>query len=169
VPGKYHINSWLICLLLSSTCSYAETTTDQPIEIRADSMQLNIEDGDSEYRGNVLIRRGDITLQGDLVHISRSEGEVRQILVEGKPASYEQLSGSVSTDAKSNNMLFDVNSNILTMRDAARLHHDDQIIESNFIQFDTDKQVLLAGQQDKSNTTQDKQRVNIILSPSKKP
>lgn len=171
MPIKRPLIPALLCLLTVSTAIGAESASPrQAIEIRADKMQLDIYGGDSEYQGNVLIRKGEISLQGDRVLISRRAGEVQQITVEGDPASYQQKTDLVDTSAQSSTMLFDVSTNILTMKDSARLQHDDQIIESNYIQFDTDKQLLLAGHKDaKGGTDAPKQRVNIILSPSKKP
>lgn len=164
------IPAMLYLLTVSIAIGAESSAARQAIEIRADKMQLDIRGGDSEYQGNVLIRKGNIKLEGNRVLISRHAGEVQRITVEGDPASYHQKTDLVDTRAQSSTMLFDVSTNILTMKDSARLHHDDQVIESNYIQFDTDKQLLLAG---RKNTTGEtgvtKQRVNIILSPSNKP
>ncbi len=137
---------------------------EERIEIRADFMQLDIKNGNSEYRGNVLIRKGDVELRGDSVKISKQNGKVEQIHVRGKPARYRQGS---AVQAQSERMLFEVTKDILTLNTNARLQQRDQLIESQYIRFDTGKQVLLAGSDKKQNTgSGGKQRVNIILSPT---
>ena len=128
-------------------------------------MLLNIENGSSEYTGNVIIQRGAITLQGDKVVIKRYDNTVQHIIIEGKPARYKQEGEQNYAEAESETMQFDVDSNLLTMTSNVRLKQSDQLIESQHIQLDTEKQILLGG----GNTAaDDKQRINIILSPKQK-
>ncbi len=154
----------LALLLASAGAAFA--ANDGAIRIRADFMQLDVKNGSSEYRGNVLIEKGDITLSGDNVSISKHDGGVSRITITGSPARYRQT-GDKPTQAQSRLMLFDVSSNILTLKTDARLQQNQQRVESQFIQFDTDKQVLLAGSDNKQGAG--RQRVNIILGPDNPP
>ena len=157
----------IAALALMLACAGAAFAADDgAIRIRADFMQLDTKNGSSEYRGNVLIEKGEITLSGDSVSISKHDGGVSRITVTGSPARYRQT-GDKPTQAQSRLMLFDVSSNILTLKTDARLQQNQQRVESQFIQFDTDKQVLLAGSDKKQG--EGRQRVNIILGPDNPP
>jgi lipopolysaccharide export system protein LptA len=152
-------------LFINSVCLAADDA-QQPIKISADSMQLDINNGNSEYRGNVSIQKGSILLQGELVIISRSDNTVDNIKITGTPASYQQQTEQGDTRAQSEIMWFDVNTNILTMKINARLNQGRQLIESQTIQFDTDNQTVLAGATSAGSTgNKNKQRVNITLTP----
>lgn len=159
----YKLIALSVIMLLTVTIQAADTN-EQAIRIQADFMQLDIRDGSSEYRGNVLIEKGSTRLSGDSVQIRKKNGQPNRISIRGKPARYSRPDGSQPTTAQSELMLFDLDSEILTLKNGARLQQKDQLIESDFIRFDTRKQVLLAGS-DKKRGSPAKQRVNIILSP----
>ncbi len=155
-------------LLLLATCLHysamAADSIDHEITIQADHMQLDLHNGNSMYTGNVRIEKGDIVLSGERVLINKKHDRTDSIQVLGKPARYSQKTADVDVSAQSEQMFFDLNTNILTMKDKARLQQQGQLIESDYIAFDTDKQALLAGKQDQA---QPGQRVNIILTPEK--
>lgn len=158
-----HSIAFIITVILL-LCGFTAWANDEelPIEIQADSMQMDFKKGQSEYSGNVLIRKGNITLQGDQIFVSRLNDEIERIRVTGKPARYKQQNTLDTITAQSDTMLFEVKSNLLSLTNNAQLKQNDQVIESQHIQFDTVKQILIGGGK---QTGSSKQRVNIILSP----
>ena len=158
MPGDT-LRCGLLCLLCA--CLPAQAQNDTRIEIHADTMRMDINNGSSEYHGDVLIRKGDIELRGDSVSIRKQAERVEQVRVTGKPAHFRQ---GDAVQAQSEVMLFDVASNMLTLKIRARLQQRDHLVESALIRFDTERQILLAG----AGNTPDKngkRRVNIILNP----
>jgi lipopolysaccharide export system protein LptA len=64
---------------------------DQPIELEADSADLDEGKGLSVYRGNVELRQGSMRLQADTVTVKFDEGQANQVIAEGRPVKFEQL------------------------------------------------------------------------------
>jgi lipopolysaccharide export system protein LptA len=154
----------LMCLLCVSLQVSAEDRTQ--ILIHADSMQLDINTGSSVYRGNVSFIKGTIRLSGDTVTVDSKDGSIRMITIEGDPARYSDISPEARVHAESATMEYSVANNQLNMQGAARLEQDGRVVESQHILYDTDKQLILAGQP-AGETSDPEQRVNITLTPKK--
>ncbi len=166
-----------IILLLSvnpavSSSATADTTTiagkkgSDEVQIQADSMKLDLETGDSTYRGNVSIIQGAITLTGEKVIITRKNNEIHNIRVEGNPARYLQ---DENTDnkvyASSQYMKYIAQKNRLILTGDAVLEQANQNVESQRIVYDTQNKVIIAGKHSSPEHSGD--RVNITLTPKK--
>lgn len=140
----------------------------EPVNIEADRMQMRLESGSSIYTGNVSLSRGTMRLTGDRLIVDRPDPELMQVEVFGDPARFEQTSQDDVTRAESRRMRYDSSTEILTLEQDARLDHDRQLIESDLIRFDTNRETLLAGGNTGAETDAEdsKQRVNIILEPA---
>ncbi len=153
---------WLVCLLTSSLLANA----GEKILIRADSMQLDINTGESVYRGNVSFTQGTIKLKGNQITVSNENGDLRHVKIEGTPARYSDNNPEAQVTARSQYMDYNVANSQLSMRGAARLEQGDRIVESDHILYDTEKKLILAGQTTGA-TGEPGQRVNITLTPKK--
>ena len=145
---------------------------NEKILIDADYMQLNIETGYSVYIGNVNIKQGELKLTGDKVTIQQTKGEVERITVTGKPAHYNHVTDKgENIQAESEHMVYTANENKLVMTVNANLKQPENQVSSQKIVYDTEKKIVIAG--DKSETSSagsdNKQRVNITLTPKKDP
>jgi lipopolysaccharide export system protein LptA len=154
----------LICLLGSSLQVSAEDRSQ--VLIHADSMQLDINTGNSVYRGNVSFVQGSTRLSGDTVTVNSKNGSINTVKIEGSPARYSDTSPAGRVLAESSRMEYSVLNNQLSMEGAARLEQDDRVVQSQHIIYDTEKQLILAGQP-AGETSDPDQRVNIILTPKK--
>lgn len=144
---------------------------NEKIFIDADYMQLNIETGYSIYIGNVNIKQGELKLTGDKVTIQQTKEEVERITVIGKPAQYNHITEKgENIQAESEHMVYTASENELVMTVNANLKQPDHQVSSQKIVYDTEKKIVIAG--DKSDTStgkENKQRVNITLTPKKDP
>ena len=65
---------------------------DQPIEVEADTAELDDVQKVSVYRGNVVVIQGTIRMTGDVMTVHQTEdGDLDTLVLEGKPATYRQL------------------------------------------------------------------------------
>lgn len=151
--------SVILLYLLALPVAVATGANQQRINIQADTMTMEVSSGNSIYEGNVRFERQDIVLSGDMIKLERDDAGSMQVQVIGAPARYHQTSGNNPTKAQSQRMDFDDRTDVLTMNKDARLEHDGQLIESDHIEYDTTRKVLLAG----GKKADDKKRVNIIL------
>ena len=143
----------------------------EKIYIDADYMQLNIETGYSVYTGNVNIKQGELILTGDKVTIQQSKKEVERITVTGKPAHYNHITDKgENIQAESEKMVYTASENKLVMTINANLKQPDHQVSSQKIVYDTEKKIVIAGDKRETSTGSDnKQRVNITLTPKKDP
>jgi lipopolysaccharide export system protein LptA len=155
-----------ILLCLVSIGFQAHADSKEQILIHADSMQLDVNTGNSVYRGNVSFTQGKIEIHGDTVTVISKNGSIQEVKIEGDPARYSDTSQNNHVLAESTNMDYSVADNQLSMQGKARLEQGDRLVQSENILYDTKKQIVLAGQSS-SDSKDPSQRVNIILTPKK--
>lgn len=162
----------LLCIQANSFAAGSTINSAEKIFINADYMQLNIESGNSVYTGNVKISQGQLVLTGDKVTLEQTSDAIERITITGKPAHYNHITEKgENIQAESERMVYTASRNELIMTVNAKLSQPDHKVSSQKIVYDTEKQIVIAG--DKSNTSagsDDKsQRVNITLTPKKAP
>ena len=157
-------------ILISQANAFAAENVEK-IYIDADYMQLNIETGYSVYIGNVNIKQGELKLTGDKVTIQQTREEVERITVTGKPAHYNHITDKgENIQAESEHMIYTASKNELVMTVNANLKQPDHQVSSQKIVYDTEKKIVIAGDKSETSTGSDnKQRVNITLTPKKDP
>lgn len=154
----------------------------EKIMINADHMQMNLESGKSVYTGHVKISQGALQLTGDVVTLEQKENEVDRIIVTGKPARYNHVTEQGETiEAESEHMVYTASQNKLIMTVNARLQQPEHQLSSQKIVYDTLNNTVMAGgtgskpasdtpgSTPASKKPDDKQRVNITLTPKKSP
>ncbi len=62
----------------------------EPIDIEADQALFDERSGTNIFRGDVMLRRGDLTITADKVTLHRKEGHLERAVAEGKPARFTQ-------------------------------------------------------------------------------
>jgi lipopolysaccharide export system protein LptA len=68
------------------------TDKDKPIEVEADTAELDDVNNVSVYTGNVVLTQGSIRMTGDKMTVYNTENnELDTLIMEGRPATYRQL------------------------------------------------------------------------------
>lgn len=160
-----------LCLFCLSGLTLAADVIDntaEPVFILADQMFFNLESDTSTYSGNVNIKQGTMSLSGDNIELQYKDNAVIKIIAKGNPAKYHQI-GTDGADIKAQSQLlrYIAKENRLIMTKQAKLTQQDQVIESDHIVYDTEKQTLVAGQT--STSSEPSQRVKITLTPNSNP
>lgn len=79
-------------LCLAAPAHALSTDKDQPIEVEADSAEMDDVKNVSIYRGNVIVTQGSIRMTGDVMTVYQTEtDDLDHLIVDGKPATYKQL------------------------------------------------------------------------------
>ena len=69
-----------------------ESDKNQPIEVEANTAELDDIKNVSVYTGNVIVTRGTIRMTGDKMTVYHTENdELDTLIMEGRPATYRQL------------------------------------------------------------------------------
>ena len=168
----------LFCLLGSLTAFSLSTDKDQPIEVEADEAELDDKNDVSVYRGNVIVRQGSIHMTGDVMTVySKGGDELDYIIIEGSPATYEQLpdNSNVRDQAQAKRMEYYELKNLVVLIKDAQVKQDTSTLAGERIEYNTElSRVKAWGQANGEGTAQTpasekKSRVKLILKKKKEP
>ena len=142
---------------------------NQPLYIQAGSVEIHEKDGISIYKNNVLITRGSMIIQGELIHVHTSANEVKKIRVEGVPAKFKQLNDQdEEISAQSLQMEYQANNNKLILNKEAILIQGQNRFTSEHIVYDTQQDIVQAGDPTTKDSESETERVTITIQPAKK-
>lgn len=106
----------------------ADTTESKnyPVDISADQLISQTKGGQSEYRGNVLLERNKLTLQGNSLKIIHPGDKLQQATMSGSPAKFKDYLPKkqqwVNGEAKT--ILFQQEKDTITLTDNAYIVMD---------------------------------------------
>ena len=63
---------------------------DQPIDIRADRVEISEKEEISQYIGNVNLKQGTLNIQADKITVYLNNGKLNRIVIQGDPATFQQ-------------------------------------------------------------------------------
>lgn len=150
----------LLFLLAAGTVPALESDREQPIELAADSVDIDEGKGVSIYRGDVDLRQGSIRLRADVVTVHQAERKPTRIVAEGQPVKFQQQSAEGPVRGEARRVEYEVNSENLVLIGDALLVQNRDSMRSDRIVYDRVKSVVKAGA-----AAQGKQRVRISIEP----
>lgn len=138
------------------------TDREQPIDIKADQLDIDDKKHISIYQGHVEMRQGSLHIKADkIVFHFNPQNELQRLEVQGAPATLEQLnnkneklSGSAKNITYSDDLL------LLKLQGKALFKTDSDTIESEWITVNTQTEALKAGGINASD------RVRMIIKPN---
>ncbi len=138
----------------------------QPIEISADSAQINEQTGIILYTGNVVISQGSMQIKASKVELFRKNDDIDSIIASGSPASFVQqpASNKPITTAYGMRMEYKINSQTLTITDKAKVVQDKDSFSGERIVYQMDKAIVNAY----SGNGSSGERVQMIIQPKAK-
>lgn len=176
-PGPFaKLNSivFLCVSLFITTSAWAlSTDKDQPIEIEANSADLDDAKGVTIYRGNVIVTQGSVHMTGDTMTVYFTDGELDTLIMEGQPATYKQLpdGSKIYDEAEALRMEYYELKNIIILIDKASFKQEGLSFSGNRIEYDTEHSRVKAKgsvKQSGADASSSGERVKIILKPKKK-
>lgn len=154
----------LIIILLAGNCLALATDKDQPVEIEADSVDINESEGTSVYKGKVVINQGSMQLKADTVTVYYEDRKPYKLVAVGKPVRFKQLPDKAKeyVTGKGNRLVYRINSEELTLTDDAELHQGKDSFKSDRIVYDRVNARLKAGAVAKGS-----ERVRVSIQPTR--
>ena len=166
-PERHPRPALLAALLLTLCAPQAmalSTDKDQPIDIVADSVDIDEARGTSTYTGNVEINQGSIRLQADKVVVEHRPDQPRKVNATGAPAKFRQLPDNskeyITGSAKQ--LQYRLDSEELLLNGDAQLNQGKDKFKSDRIVYDRVRAVVKAGA-----AAQGKERVRVTIQPGK--
>jgi len=81
----------VLSLIVSANALAASADRQQPVDMAARAGDATLADGDSILSGEVVITQGSLDIRADKATLTRSAGELSQVVFEGQPASLKQI------------------------------------------------------------------------------
>lgn len=168
----------LALMAIGSAAFPLSTDKDQPIEVEADSAELDDIKNISIYRGNVIVVRGSIRMTGDTMTVHHTEDEeLSELVLEGRPATYRQLpdKSTVYDEAQALRMEYYELKSLVILIDNALVTQEGLRFSGDRIEYDTALSQVKAWSKPGSEIAepgvapQEGGRVKIIIKKKKKP
>lgn len=148
----------LLLMLAGPVALALESDKEQPIELAADSVDIDESKGVSIYRGDVDVRQGSMQLRADVVTVHHNKRKPSKVVAEGRPAKFRQSSTKGPVKGEARRVEYEVGSeNLVLIGDAVVVQGKDSM-RSDRIVYDRVKSVVKAGAAAKG-----KQRVRITI------
>jgi lipopolysaccharide export system protein LptA len=153
--------TWLLLALLAchGSAFALASDKDQPIELSADSVDVDQGKGQSTYKGDVDMRQGSMRLQAEQVVVRNQGNKPNRVIATGKVRFQQQTEdGLVKARAKKADYV--VNSELLELTGDASLTQRGDTMHSDRIVYDRVKHKVKAGA-----AASGSQRVKITIQP----
>ncbi len=164
---KKLINLIVLLLLwgLSGVSVALSTDPEQPVNIEADTAEIDDERGVTEYTGSVVMTQGTIRIRADKVTIYTGDEGLERAVLLGKPARFRQRPDNsdkfIRASAKKIEYL--ATKNMLYLIDNAKVSQGADSFQGNRLAYDTKRSIVKA-----RKAKSGKQRVKITITPKKK-
>lgn len=178
-PFIFPKNIIFIFALFCMTTEVQALSSDKhaPAHIEADRVVMHEKDNLSIYHGNVKIIKGSVRLSGDKITIKNKAGKLHSIIILGNPATFSQQNDlGEAVSAQSQQMEYNGLSGMLELKEQAILIKNKSQFSSAHIIYDTQKDVVTAGQAEPAETSTSESpnieppapaRVQITIHPEK--
>lgn len=162
--STHRTNLLAIALLgcLSGPAFALATDKDQPLDLEADSAEIDEGKGMSVYVGNVIATQGSMRLESDRLVIYHTGTKAERIEAEGKPARFQQLTDDSPEPVKARGRRLEYNlgsEELVLIGDAVVVQGKDTF-KSDRITYDRVRSVVKGGA-----AASGKERVRITVDP----
>lgn len=151
-----------LVLLVPTTTTALPTDQRQPIHLQADRVEIDEKKATSLYRGHVQMEQGSLKIKADEVLVIMKEGRVDKIIIQGKPASFEQQPEKQPdiVYSKADYMEYFAVEERLILKTNAEVVQGKNLFRGDHIEYDT-RNSLVKAHKDPNSAT----RVQAIIQP----
>ncbi|HZJ93860.1 MAG TPA: lipopolysaccharide transport periplasmic protein LptA [Thiopseudomonas sp.] len=157
--------------LLSGLVHALPSDSQQPINIQADSAEMDDKRGVAIYRGDVVITQGTLKITGDTVTITLNKNsEIEVFTSVGQPAYYEQQPAADKSIVKAYGITIQylaADEKIIII-DQAKVIQQGSTFRGEKIIYDTKQQIVTAGRGKQGTITTPAPRINMVIQPKNK-
>ncbi|MEJ2360937.1 MAG: lipopolysaccharide transport periplasmic protein LptA [Gammaproteobacteria bacterium] len=152
----------LLCSLLPTAWALP-SDRKQPIDIKADRVEVNQREQISHYIGNVHLVQGSLKIDANDVVVYMIRGKLQKIVISGNPAHFQQQpenhKGLVTSSAE--NMEYYASQQRLLLKHNAQVNQGPNHFRGDFIEYDTLTSTVKASKGPGSGS-----RVHAIIQPA---
>ena len=154
----------MLCIAFYSPYGWAlQSDREQPIEIQADRVELNEKTEISRYQGQVRLQQGTLKISADTVTVYMKKGKLNKIIIDGKPARFEQQPEDHKevVTSHANHMEYSADKERLILQNDALVVQGANNFSGDYIEYDTLNSTVKANKNEGSDS-----RVHAIIVPS---
>lgn len=132
-----------------------ESRNDAKIRITGDTVVAEFTDdnGSLTIEGKVRLEQTNVTLTADRMKVLRQNGEVNEVVAIGQPVAFKQTLPNVVV-ATANQISYELGSRKLLLIGSVELQQNGNELHGERIEYDLEKDELVAGSSDSDETTQ---------------
>jgi lipopolysaccharide export system protein LptA len=142
------------------------TDKDQPIQVEADTAELDDKNNVSVYTGDVVLTQGSIRMTGDKMTVYNTEDdELDTLIMEGSPATYRQLpdDSDVYDEAEAKTIKYFELKHQVILIDNAVVRQEGFLMKGDRIDYDTERNQAKAQSAAAGEGAEKQDRVKVIL------
>jgi lipopolysaccharide export system protein LptA len=149
------------------------TDKDKPIEVEADTAELDDVNNVSVYTGHVILTQGSIRMTGEKMTVYNTEkNELDTLIMEGNPATYRQLpdNSNVYDEAQALTIKYFDLKNLIILQGKAEVKQEGFFMKGDRIDYDTQLSQVKAQSAAKKGEgpeAEKQERVKVILKKKK--
>lgn len=153
------------CCMSASTVWALSTDQDQLIQLSADQVDVDNNQGISTYRGHVQLEQGSIRLQADQMQVYHAK-KAEKIIVTGKPVKFQQRTDQQETvKGEALRVEYYAESEKIILLGDAKLWLEQKQFSGQRLEYDIRQNLIKGGAQ----AGQENSRIHITLPPLNNP
>jgi lipopolysaccharide export system protein LptA len=143
---------------------------DQPINIEADSGEVDDKSQIARFFGNVVLIQGTLVLRADELEVKQENENFSIGIAKGNPAYFKQKREGYEDfiEGEAQRIEYDSTSEVLRMFTNAKLWRDGDVVHGDFITYDANTEIFEAKGSRDENIGGNPKRVKAIIQPKKK-
>jgi len=165
------LSFFMLYFLFLPSCLALSTDKNEPIELEADSADLNDKKGISIYSGNVILTQGSTQLNANkLTLFHNQQHKLTKVEAIGSPARFKQRPDGQQKDvkAKAKKMLYYVNKETIHLYNNAIFYQGKNSFRGDKIVYDTKNDIVKANsKKSSSGKTKPSGRVKVVIQAEK--
>jgi lipopolysaccharide export system protein LptA len=132
-----------VALLVTAAAGHAsERDAKEPVQLRADSIEIDRRSGVSRYSGNVSLRQGALHLTADRASATRQQQALETVRAEGNPAVVTQRSETGTVTIEGRVIVYDATSRIVTVAQNVRARRNGDEVQGHELRYDLETEQL---------------------------
>lgn len=143
--------------------SQADDETKLPINIEADTLHAQEQQGFSIYEGDVVATQGSLTLEGQRLEINHPNQQLQRLVITGKPAKFKRYlpEQKAWVTGHADTIIYHAQAKLMDFIGEAHIEQErTHTISGPSLQYDLDKETLQA-----SGTSAQPGRVSVTITP----
>lgn len=163
----------LLCLLLPAAGHAERADRDKPINLEADTVNLDDANKVSVYQGNVQLTQGTLLIRADKLVVKEDAAGMQHATAYGNPASFRQKREGMDEYVEGYGLRIEYDARIekAELFTQARMKRNQDEVRGNYISYDARTELfqVIGGGKEAAAPGKEKGRVRAVIQPKAKP